>query len=527
MQRVDEAMRDVEKLLQEVIGPRPAIRSFLAARHVARAVEGIPSKPRHHLTWIGARRVLELAIWKFGRRDTTGLDLPDREERIINWQADEIKLLAHARLLAIAHYNLANWCRRLAKGQSLRACGGLGMLPVVRDVSEQPLPELIDRWERRMENRSDDLLSTIGQFSLWDEDDSPVLAASFAPLEMDDEPLPVGSIRVHARDVTFFPLRLPFLALERFDAIYGECLRRLGTSLWDLVLLMASATAPLVRHFARFVRDTSDRRAAVVMTTLLRRGCFLRSESSWDAFAEDAELVRVAIPELSGRDYRGFAPARSLLTTEPDEIDLRDRTPHGPIHWIGDTAVYDLVSAGAFLQLTLANLKLSESERLGATRKFERDMHRALATFGHQPFPSGKELRRGGDLVTDIDASCIVGGTLVMVDTYSSPRDTSIDRGEYARTRNRSEALMAKLVKWKERAMNLAENPVGDNFDLLALGVTRILPVVVTAAVEWIASTEPWFTPEQEDCTANELVRMLSALAASPAHARAIPVRGG
>jgi hypothetical protein len=506
--RVVELMQVVESELRRVLSPHHAFRMFLAARRISRGVECVIGKPQRHLTWIGGRRVLELAVWKFGRRD--GLGVRPQSEIVNHWMAGELEDLALAYVLALTHYNLSAWYRRICKGERLRVAGGPGILPWTRSADAGETDRLIQRWEARVAASEGGLLRGLGQVEDRSEDRVPVLFATWAPLDLEDAYLPLLSGKINAADVLAFPAFACGGTLERVHSLYGEVLAARGFTLWDAVAVMLACTEALFNALGHAERSPSDRTAALASATVLRRGYLLSSKPA-DALVAHAQWLLSSAPLLRGRETVSCRAAVEAMTAEPGEIDLHERTPWVPIHRIGDAIVYDLIGAAGFLQRLVADFVLPDAGRLKATRVLEAAVHAGLSEFGSQPIPSGKELRVAGKTLTDIDASCVANGVFVVADTYSAARTTSLDTGEHARTRNRWEHLKEKLKKWRGIARALASNPIGSNYDLHAWGVRAVLPVVITDDVEWLADDAVWLTADcPQICTPEELFRLMS-----------------
>lgn len=90
----------------------------------------------------------------------------------------------------------------------------------------------------------------------------------------------------------------------------------------------------------------------------------------------------------------------------------------------------------------------------------------------------GRQLRRGSQNITDIDAIGAIGDTLLLISCKSIIYDGDYDRGSYRVVRNAQSTVDCAVVAWQEFVAGLQANPVGDNFDFSSYG--RIIGVVCT-----------------------------------------------
>ena len=187
-----------------------------------------------------------------------------------------------------------------------------------------------------------------------------------------------------------------------------------------------------------------------------------------------------------------------------------------PLRRIGEFVLFD----GLHVQTSPAILweaDPSQSVRQRIEKRFETLVHGRLGEHGAQPWASGKKIKRpDGSILTDVDASVQIDELLVVADCYGSPWRASLDAGTHAQTRERVERLADKVSKWQEQWAEIPAN----HSDVLPAGVAEVLPVVVTAGAEWIASANGnlWLDAKTPvACTTDELIGHITARAGAPA----------
>lgn len=97
----------------------------------------------------------------------------------------------------------------------------------------------------------------------------------------------------------------------------------------------------------------------------------------------------------------------------------------------------------------------------------------------------GRELRRSGQSLTDIDAIATKDEVLLLVDCGSFPYTADYDIGDHAAVRNRAEQVTEKVEKWQRIVEDLRASPTGDNFDLRSW---KLSGVVVTPFPVYVPS---------------------------------------
>jgi hypothetical protein len=101
-------------------------------------------------------------------------------------------------------------------------------------------------------------------------------------------------------------------------------------------------------------------------------------------------------------------------------------------------------------------------------------------------------------LLGESDCCRKVGSILVLIDAkaYSVPRQ--YDRGQYSAIMTRNGYVRDWIAQADRLTDRLAANPVGDNYDLVALGVTHVLTIVATPYTEYIPERRnPFFLDPQ------------------------------
>jgi len=456
------------------------------------------------------RSICELALHKYAR-------WPQRDVRaaLPVWNESTINPLVRLLALSELYGDCLAARRRLAKGEVNEATGipGNWIRPASPDSDSN---ELIQRRDERAA-RNDNVFSEWATLepATWSEGAERVLAAELA------DPVSIG------------------LEYEKFDSQFPRApveIRVVAANMFEHVTTTG------------FLHDlTETRRQLEFHDTVLRatRGVSLAGmevalELATTRVLEsnpNEELDEMArhgyffAPALTDKDVRDAYRARSTRqgsawdATNPDEViqslqyldashqnsSLDNPVASRPIRTIGERMLYDALHA-RIPNALLWDLDLSQDLQKKVSTRFEHDVHRRLGRFGDQPWNAAHELRSGGTTITDVDASVIIdGGTLVVVDCYSSPWSPALDQGSHSATRNREERLRLKKVPEWERKW---ETIRGKHPNLLPDRVQRVVPVVVTAGVEWIASLDPaiWFNNAvPKACTIGELEKLLES----------------
>ncbi|MPW04848.1 hypothetical protein GCT19_04150 [Paraburkholderia sp. CNPSo 3155] len=118
----------------------------------------------------------------------------------------------------------------------------------------------------------------------------------------------------------------------------------------------------------------------------------------------------------------------------------------------------------------------------------------------------GRQLRRAGRRLTDIDALATKDGTLLIVSSKSRIYDRAYDRGTYRIVENERLRIDEDVAQWDAVVEGLNREPAGDNFDFSAF--TEIVGVVCTPFPIYTSSEQSLrFVREglRASCSAHEL----------------------
>lgn len=441
------------------------------------------------------RHVCELAIHRYC--DWSAVRLPSRAPR--PWRSWELALLARLVALGDLYANALAARRWIGKGAAVTVSDRLIPFEHVPDAKLERLVNLRDTRGRSDPNP----LATVG--ALWRAD---------APVDTDRQ-----LIVAHLIDPTLrtpsFPLSDRLVDWAKADTVEGELhlLARLsaglpGFSLRDL-------------HFALDLAATAAQVAwAIPPITLVNSGYVLARSLPYERLVEHVERARRShLPQFRDVSVEATARALNFLDAGVANTDLDVPLAQRPLRRMGDHLLYDALNvrlAGPMFW----DLELPARQQDAHARTAEDAVHHQLASFGLQPWNSGRKLRESGRIVTDVDASVVIGQLLVVVDTYASPWSADLDRGLHSVTRNRMANLRRKLAQWDQRWADIVSN----RKHLLPAGVTQVFPVVVSTTAEWIdddSDPKEWITPEiPRICTGPELFRLLDEgfdLRANPA----------
>jgi hypothetical protein len=440
-------------------------------------------------TETAVRSVAELAVHRYG--DWTRCRKPD--EPLHSWRHSEVGSLAAIVVLAETYATALAVRRRIAKGQSVTvtSCDPL-MYDAAHDEQLGRMIQLLDARSARSTNR----LGTVG--AQW-----PLDATT------DDEPwiLAAHLTKQAARDPR--GLRGPIWHDPLVDAFYMETVE---SELEQLSMLDAGLDGFTLRelHFALDAASTAAHAARVdPPATLTLGGYMLALSLAWNLLETAVDQVRAnAKSRFHEVTLAGAQRALDFLDSGKANRDLDQTLAQRPLRRIGDVMLYDALHVHIAGPL-LWDIPLPDKQQDRRARSAEPIVHQLLAEFGHQPWGAGQKIRTGKDLLTDVDASVVIGSLLVVVDCYASPWSTDLDHGVHSVTKSRLDNLRAKLKKWHTKWETIAKlHP-----DKLPDGVDSVLPVVVSTRVEWINNDDDpleWLSPEvPRYCTIEELLKLL------------------
>lgn len=477
---------------------QPAVELWTCLRHVSPGYWAVSGWDTHQ----GVRRIAELAVEKFGRWDgfTT---LP------YSWSDSHVRVAGRCLALAEAYYNLLSARRRIAKGQTAVVAEWGPLWIDFTDDSD--LDRLIDVRDRRS-GADRNPFARLGSVA------PPVrhprttrrparVTAWFAD---PNAPLDIEAVAAGARvvrtsygipmwkdDVVTDWADTPNARdLEDWCRPYDEALTLdLGYTMRDLLAVHALLTEAL---FPGFDPGT------LIPSQLEFCGYGMLPRSAFDASGAGQAAQRIGLVDWAKVTPASATAAFDGLCKSPESAELR-RLGRRPVWCQGGAMLIDFVSFD--LEYHLVNHLASKGYFKDTNPfDFERRVHAALAAFGRQPVAQGRKVTRlDGTEITDIDASVVIGTTLVAVDCFSSPWRDDLDEGTHGATRNRLTEVKKKLRDWDRKMGELCDLAPAW---LSEAGVAEVFPVVVTATPEWIDESDDywWLSPEiPRACTPEEL----------------------
>lgn len=496
-----EAVLDLlDEEFERLLCDRSAVCIWTCIRHVS---------PRFWVTadWqiqTQVRRIAEKAVERHGRWDSAGDPL------LATWSASDMQAAGRCLATAEAYNNLLAARRRLAKGQSGRVSEWSPFHMSFSDPSGD-LGRLIDVRDRRT-SADENPLSSLG--SVGPKLTHPTattrpmrVSASFADpqrLQPDaeahaliTEAITSYGVSVAQADVVADWADTPnALDLEKWFSPYDDRLRAdLGYTMVDLLAVHSLITVALFPHLNRGVGIPASLEFCGYATC--------------DVTLVDLSRATDAAQELGLSGWKAVTPASATAAfagLSKDAAETHPRTTGRRAIWqLHGRLLIDFVSFD--LEYHLVN-HLAAAAYFETTNPFdfEERVHAELTPHGRQPVGPGCKIQIDGNARTDIDASVIVGTTLIAIDCFASPWRDALDEGDHAATRNRMTALVQKLRDWDMKMAGVCTSPPEW---IRNAGVTEVLPVVVSATPEWVGDTDPllWFTPElPRICTVEELV---------------------
>jgi hypothetical protein len=519
-------------------------------RRLAPAPIGADKSPH---TVMLTRVALEAAFQKHSRLDVTGDALPSGtvpDDRILGGLLTreglvvELKGLRKARQLVITDFDVEHlarfyeaeklayelWrstaqLRALGKGAALR----IGSPQHVREVRPPELTQLLrihDSRARYPDHTATGVLHGVGLFG--DTHGSvflPMLNVSSVPWSafqpmfghcLDVQVEPLGGSAPNfvwlPFDVrTFLAAHAPFR--DAFAEAHGVRLDAVlvllaAASLWAQAEWTAEPPSWLVRLWKRAYMGPYTREYVTQEIT---------------RFAPHAaETLALTKEQVSEAELKTAMDWATLAEERRSDIDLAYPGPHflflpygaGRLFvdyaWIG-RRLYDLF-LGVRIDDAAANYKadLLENAVRGLAQQYRI-----------------RKCRLGGKVRADIDAAFAVGETLIVAECKAAGRPVSFDRGDATAIQHRTDRVVTPALQEVDRkARFLAENPVGDNYDVS--GFRTVLPIGVTPFVEFIPSLDTWWwlSPEvARVMTPEELRLALSDGKLSATCWNAVPVR--
>lgn len=463
------------------------------------------------------RGLAELAAVKWARWRRVQNN-PDRNQ--FRWFRSDANDIGRVLLLAEAYEAGAAMRRRLAKGQALTVTDAtvIEMGPVGEDSTRlDALIGILDA--RRMTDPAP--LAFLGQVSITDDVGGPVvLVAEWRPVDdlvsqgvgalIDPDPQgdPWQPLPAHDLQCWWGNLTGTTELLEATEHLRGWLHDRHGCAPMDVVMVL--------HLLSEKVREQID--AEPYGPERLWRYGFACAE--WPAVDEFSRLPEIAVDVgLPGADAvtsATLAAAAVVVQAAPETCALDNPLHTRPIIRMGDWFAYDVLSTYGLFQSLWADARADPRAEGEARRRLEAQAHKQLGQLGRQPWPQGKKIRHEGRDITDIDASVVIGDTLVAADCYSSHWTSALDRGDHAATRNRVQHVRDKLAAWDATWERIAAGKGRASLPLTAEGVKQVLPVVVSAMPEWLdrdLREEPglWLDPSTPRIlTVSELARLLS-----------------
>lgn len=490
----------LDKELKILLSGRDGLKMFAALRHVSPRLW--VHTPRSH---DAIRRTAELAVHRYATWPER-ICLPYHLPR---WTGPSLVRVASVLAVAQAFANTLSARRRIAKGQVIRVASSA---PFIFDFDQgTALNRLIDLRDDRI-SQDGNPLATLGGL-LTPANDPFVMPRDWRIVAVEwvapNEFLPglQGQLLPPERmgDGSWVSLldrivRQGFLsdvdALREQLYDVDQCLRnQFGFGVADMDAVLEGLTNGLLEE------------CSVPPRTLDFHGFFIVP------LPDDSKLLSMLGP---GRHADAPVPltlksmqnSLRFLDAGHVEVELEQPMQQRPLRRMGNAILYDAVNVRA--TSLLWDVPLSEEVRLGMSHGFEAKVHSHLARFGSQPWHSGRLVKLKGVKVTDVDASVIVGKTLIVVDCYGSAWSPALDAGSHRETRNRAERLVGKLREWHHKWSELA---TCHDFPL-PMGVSRVLPVVVTATPEWLhlLDSDLWLTERiPRICTVGELSEFIGS----------------
>ncbi len=428
-----------------------------------------------------SRNTLELAILKWASHTRSA----NLGRGVVQASQAEIERLATVFILTEAFGNLMALRRRLGKGQAILVTA---TAPFEYEPERGEVDDLIAIYDRRT-GEIENNLARYGAFQPVEESSFNPPAFLFARW-VSPEDFELGGAHEGKEHTASGRLVRTDLRISRYGFMSDLAETRAKMPAWSAQLVAHRGCSLIEVHallhgitMELLVRYQDDR---PLPTPLEMHGLY-QLEFSLDELIDEIPhcepYVDMEPPEAPTR--AGLAAAAEFLTSCPNEIDIAAPLERRVLIRCGSTWIYDanqVTTAGPMFTGRLSPTLLNEQ-----TAQFEKQVHDLVAEVGDQPWPARRMLRSGGRHITDVDASVVVDGVLIAIDTFASPWTADLDKGSHAATRSRANNLVAKLAKWDDRWNWIVQNAP----DLLPPGTQRVLPVVVTPDAEWIGSTDP------------------------------------
>lgn len=417
-------------------------------------------------------------IYAHGDRSPVSPVVPAEDHR---YEFSDFALMYRLEVLGSYLQRIATNRRMCAKGAGVRI-DGQGIAPLV----DERLARAFTRYDRKRQ-KVKGLLHLLGLLNRPLE--SPALMRPRNEFLYETIPNAFhGSFQTEEityDDPNVWPQIFPLEPMEAVLDHLGESFRvEIGLSFKTWLRILGFVSSFLSR---------GDRNG--VVNQLLRTGYALRSRQ---ALFDAAEAESVCAPEelmrfLEHASFGDHTPPPGPLSHVSGFFVL----PVGP-----DSLLIDGERTQKYFFKTVTDVyrsvRANDEESIGKIRgdllelqveAAVRDSRRKLKL--QMPFPRGQKFRKGGSPRVEVDVTVAAGDLLILIDCKSVLGDPGLDEGDFAATGQRVEKLRGLLERRDTLNAWLAENPVGDNYDIRKYA--RCVSLLMSSDVEWLPPEDPLF----------------------------------
>jgi hypothetical protein len=303
----------------------------------------------------------------------------------------------------------------------------------------------------------------------------------------------------------FLPGRLSTRQFKQFLRLFDSAIR-------ETYNLSSDQVSALVDRLTLWMVQRFSEELPTRFYMYSQRGLSLSFLSSFKDFCNQK-------PVLGDYTYDPVDPEQflKLLGLDSDErIDLETTEPPKSIYLFraDDLMIVDLVANPTMLAGILFQAQLSDTEKNLKSQTFEDEIWHYLSVVKgvSQPFPVRKIFRKNGRDIAQVDVCLGKEIVLFFVECKAYSQNRNLVLGESNAVRNRWRLVQQWIKESEQRAIRIAQTPVGDNYRIPS-EFTHIIPVVTSTFPEFFFDLSARFMMNKTPvvCTPNELRSFLSS----------------
>lgn len=504
---LDLYMQNLETEFCNILKNHGAFKLLLLHRRLP--IDLLKRKLRHRGSlWI-IERIATLAILKYAGRRTSGVRKGKGPrfsgEMAIDVSVRDLEDLLATTFLSMDYYLCSTSKRTVWKGASLELQSGR----YPKAIATSDLERSMAWYDDRLENERS-LFQHVGL--LYEDDFGPgkgelfmIVAAD--PQEDSLKPFEIlwENQRILLPPPNFLPSRV---STRRFK----EYLRLFDSAIRQTYALSSEQVGVLVDRLAIWMLQRFFEELPMRLYMHSQRGLSISVLSSFEKFCNE----KLVLGDLTYEPVDSAAFLKLLGLANNEMIDLETTWPPKSIYLFrdDDMMIIDLVANPAMLDGVLFQAQLSGIERNLKSETFEDEIWHFLSDVKgvSQPFPVRKIFRKDGRDMAQVDVSLGKEKALFLIECKAYSQNRNLVLGEAHAVRNRWRLVQEWAKESEQRAIRIAQTPVGDNYSIPS-EFSHIVPVVTSSFPEFFFDLSARFMMDKTPvvCTPYELKRFLNS----------------